>query len=134
MRIMLFFDSRKFDINTEPPNDINPIHGHSFLAWLRPQLEGAGYEVDGPGTEDWGWYLEVAGPSGRYVVGASAMTAIQAGVVDWTIQVWRCRSLREIFQRKGHVSRSDALVQTLEQLVREGAGDATETWTEEVER
>ena len=134
MKVMICFDSRKFDITAEPPNDINPIHGQSFLAWLRPELEGSGYAVDGPDTEDWGWYLEVAGPSGRYTVGASAMTSIEPGVVDWTIQVWRRRSLRELVQRKGRVSRTDALVQTLERLVREKADDATETWTEEHER
>jgi hypothetical protein len=132
MKVMITFPSEKFDVTQEPPNRFNPIAGHSFLAWLGPRLAREGYEVDGPGTEDWGWYLEVRGPSGRYVVGSSAYPD-RGQVVDWFIQVWRSRSLRESWRGTGRIGTGDPLVRLIERLAREEAG-AAEIDVEELER
>ena len=124
-RIEICFDSELFDVEAEPPNDINPIRGHSFLAWLAPRLEADGYRVDGPDTEDWGWYLEVVGPSGRYIVGAIA----QPGkVVDWMLQIWRSRTMRERLRGEGRISLADPLVRWIEACVREHIIDSSETF------
>ena len=122
------FVSRKFDLAAEPENDINPIRGQSFLAWLRARLEALGQEVDGPDTEDWGWYLGVRTAAGRYIVGASVIPDDDGD--DWTIRLWRERSLREWITGKGRVTREDDLARLLERLVREEM-EATESWTEE---
>lgn len=123
------FVSRKFDLEAEPENDINPIHGQSFLAWLRPRLEGLGYTVDGPDTEDWGWYLDVRGPTAGYIVGASALEFDEG--VDWTIQLSRQRSFREWITGKGWITREDPLVRLVERIVREET-EATEVCYEEL--
>lgn len=117
-RIEILFDSELFDVEAEPPNDINPIRGHVFLAWLSPRLGAAGYRVDGPHTEDWGWYIEVHGPSGRYTVGASALP-FRGAVVDWTLQVTRARSIRERLRGEGRIGLADPLVCWIEVCIRE---------------
>lgn len=45
--------------STEPKaHFINPgCFGDDVANWLKPRLEALGYRVDGPGQEDWGWYL-----------------------------------------------------------------------------
>jgi hypothetical protein len=126
--VTILFDSELFDVEAEPPNDINPIRGHSFLAWLSPRLEAAGHRVDGPDTEDWGWYLEAAGPSGRYVVGASAIPS-RGKVVDWTLQITRARSIGERLRGEGRIGPADPLVRWIEACVREQVG-ASETVVE----
>ncbi len=123
------FVSRKFDLGAEPENDINPIRGQSFLAWLRPRLEGLGYTVDGPNTEDWGWYLDVRGPAKSHLVGASAIDCDEGAV--WTIQLSRQRSFRECITGKGWITRDDPLVRLVERIVREET-EATEVWYEEL--
>jgi hypothetical protein len=119
-RIVISFDSDRFDVDAEPENDVNPIRGHSFLAWLARKLAPDGYRVDGPSTEDWGWYLDVVGPSGRYLVGASALPGGKD--VDWTIQISRSRSIRERLRGEGRIGLADPLVRTIEAHVREGSG------------
>jgi hypothetical protein len=120
-RIVISFDSDRFDVDAEPENDVNPIRGHSFLAWLAGELAPEGYRVDGPSTEDWGWYLDVEGPAGRYLVGATALPG--AGkVADWTIQITRSRSIRERLRGAGRIGLADPLVRSVEQHVRKGAG------------
>jgi len=130
-RIEIDFDTELFDLEAEPLNDINPTHGHSFLAWLAPLLVAAGYEVEGPGTEDWGWYLEVRGPSGRYVVGASAMHWRERSS-SWMTHLRRSRSLRERFRGEGRIDFSDPLFRCVEACVREHLG-ATEIIVELVD-
>jgi len=120
-RIEILFDSELFDIDTEPPNDINPIRGHAFLAWLAPRLVAAGYEVDGPNTEDWGWYLSVQGPPGRYMVGATALP-FRGAVVDWSLQIVRARSIRERLRGEGRIGLEDPLVRWIESCVRKQVG------------
>jgi hypothetical protein len=44
-----------FDVRKEPKNPINPIGGHSLLAWLRRAL-ASHLELTEPDGEDWGWY------------------------------------------------------------------------------
>jgi hypothetical protein len=132
MKVMITFSSDKFDVTQEPPNRYNPIPGHSFLAWLGPWLARGGYQVEGPGNEDWGWYLEVRGPSGKYVVGSSA-TPDRGKVVDWIVQVWRSRSLRERLRGAGRIGTGDPLVLLIERLVREEAG-ATDIGVEDLAR
>lgn len=132
-RVQIWFDSGRWDIESEPENDVNPIRGQSFLAWLRSELEALGYQVSGPDTEDWGWYLAVRCPGGHYQVGSIAWPSDKAGRADWMVQVWRHRSLRERLSGTGRMSRSDALMLALERIIREAAADSTETWLEEVD-
>lgn len=127
-RVVIAFDSGLFDVETEPPNDVNPIRGHSFLAWLAPVLETGAYRVRGPFTEDWGWYLAVSGPAGRYIVGASALSP-SSTIVDWTVQITRSRSLRERLRGAGRIGPADPLVRRIEATIREQVG-ATEVVVE----
>jgi hypothetical protein len=128
-KTLIHFGSARFDTSAEPENDINPIRGQSFLAWLRPKLEALGYAVDGPDTEDWGWYVRVKCPTGSYIVGAIAIP--DRDETAWMIQLWRERSLREWITRKGRQQRDDAFAQLVERIIRQDA-DATEVFTEEL--
>jgi hypothetical protein len=111
------FTSTKFDISREPPNDINPTAGQSFLVWLKPLLERAGYAVDPPRTEDWGWYIEVNDPNGRrFIVGASAMP-YEGDQIDWYVQVWRWRTLRQWLRREPVMDRDEPLLRFIERTL-----------------
>jgi len=123
------FVSRKFDVHSEPENDINPVRGQSFLAWLRPRLEGLGHRVDGPHTEDWGWYLDVRSPTKSYLVGAHAMECPEGA--DWSIHLSRQRSFRDWITGKNWITRDDPLVRLVERIVREET-EANEIWYEEL--
>jgi len=129
--VLIEFGSREFDIAKEPENDINPYHGHSFLAWLRPRLEELGYIVDGPGNEDWGWYLEVKDAHARHLVGAYAHPN---DPVDWSVRVERWRTFREWLFRTASPPRvDDPLVQTIFGLVKrvsQDPEDPNETYVE----
>ena len=147
MKLVLSFTTSKFDVTKEPPNEPNPIPGHSFLEWIGPELRGAGFEVDEPFGEDWGWCLEVRNADGRYFVGAcafpdeepadppaakppaeasppTAASAEDPPAIDWIVQIWRTRSLGERLRGKGKMRREDALPELVDRLIRKRA-DAT---------
>ena len=95
MAHVITFTTSRFDIANEPPNPINPIAGQSVLAWLRGELDRAGWRTTDPDTEDWGWYIEADGAAGTYLVGASADAHEPTAEVEWTIQVHKTRSLKD---------------------------------------
>jgi hypothetical protein len=116
MAHIISFATSRFDIAGEPPNPINPIAGHSVLAWLKPQLVQAGYRVTDPDAEDWGWYIEASNVTGSYLVGASGDTDTTASPVEWTIQVHRHRSVSDRIFGRGKLTDDDplaALIATL---------------------
>jgi len=117
-RYLVEFSTTRFDLSAEPANDINPIGGRSYLTWVTPRLEEAGYEVSQPGTEDWGWYVEAARAGDRYLVGASALAEEPGRPVDWTVQVLRRRTLSEWLLGRGRITAADELLALVEQSVR----------------
>jgi hypothetical protein len=88
-------------------------------------LEAAGKGVEGPNTEDWGWYLSVQGSSGRYILGAIAWPSSDGPVVDWRLQLWRQRSLGDRLRGRGHITLQDPLVETTARILRT-EGEASE--------
>lgn len=117
-RVRIEFDSRKFDLSLEPENPINPIPGHSFLAWLKPELERRGFEIDGIDTEDWGWYIQVGAPSGRYIVGASATPDKSDRPLMWWVSLTRSRSFREWITGQGRLTPADPFLATVVEIVK----------------
>src|SRR5262245_12081783 len=116
-RFLVAFMTTRFDISREPPNDINPIAGQSFLVWLKPLPERAGYAVDPPSTEDWGWYIEVNDRDGRrFIVGASAWRD-EGDQIDWYVQVWRWRTLRQWLRGEPVMDRDDPLLRLIERAL-----------------
>ena len=122
MVYLIEFSTAKFDIEREPANDINPIAGQSVLAWMKPLLEESGFDVSTPGTEDWGWYLDVTGPSGRYLVGAMAMPGPDSSSAAWMLQVHRRRGIGARLRRKGRLDPRDPVLARVIDLV-EGEAD-----------
>src|SRR5215470_977690 len=99
MAHLVSFKTALFDVSRERPNDINPIAGQSVLLWLRDALIKAQYRVTEPDTEDWGWYMDVQGESGSYLVGASA-EADASPPLEWIVQVHKHRTFKDkIFGR-----------------------------------
>lgn len=121
MAHVISFRTARFDVSREPPNPINPIAGHSVLEWLRGQLARARYRSTAPDTEDWGWYIEVEGGSGSYLVGASADADGSTGSVDWTVQVHKHRSLKDKLLGRNHMTADDPLFALIEEIVRADA-------------
>lgn len=119
-KIESLFDSERFDVEAEPPDDINPIRGQSFLAWLVPRLEASGYRVHGPSTEGVGASMR-AGPRGP-TWSAPAPSRSTGTSFDWTLQITRARSIRERLRGKGRIGLTDPLVQRIEACVREHNG------------
>ena len=118
MAFVIAFRTARFDVSTESPNPINPIAGESVLNWLRPALVEAGYRSTQPGTEDWGWYIDVEGPGGAYLVGASADADGSTTDVEWVVQVHRARSMKDKLLGRNKLEPDDPLCSLIERLVR----------------
>jgi hypothetical protein len=117
MAHLISFRTALFDASREKPNDINPIAGQSVLFWLRDQLVKLQYRVTEPDTEDWGWYIEVQGDDGSYLVGASA-EADAMPPLEWVVQVHKHRSLKDKIFGRNKMAADDPLSMLIEQLVR----------------
>jgi hypothetical protein len=118
MAHVMTFRTTRFDLSKEPPNPINPIAGHGLLAWLRDVLAGAGYQVTEPDTEDWGWYMDVAGPGASYLVGASADAHDLGPTVEWTLQIHRARSVKDRLFGGNKIAPADPLSSLIECTLR----------------
>lgn len=118
MAYLISFKTAKFDVSAEKANEINPIAGQSVLLWLRDELAKAHYQVTEPDTEDWGWYIDVAGPDASYLVGASADATDETPSVEWTVQVHKNRSLKDKVFGRNKMAASDPLFMLIEKLVR----------------
>ena len=118
MAHVITFTTSRFDIASEPPNPTNPIAGHSVLAWLRGELDRAGWRTTDPATEDWGWYIDAEGPAGAYLVGASADAHEPTSEVEWTIQVHKSRSLKDTLLRANKLTPDDPLTALIERTLR----------------
>lgn len=118
MAHLISFKTAKFDVTKETPNPINPIAGQSVLSWLRDELANAQYQATGPDAEDWGWYLDVVGSGGTYMIGASADADASDPVVEWIIQVHKTRSPTEKLLGRNKMAPDDPLSTLIEQIVR----------------
>ena len=118
MAHIVSFRTNKFDVSAETPNPINPIAGQSVLIWLRAELAKAQYTATEPDTEDWGWYIDVSGNDGSYLVGASADADGSTTDVEWVIQVHRHRSLTDKLFSRNKMVVDDPLVTLIERIVR----------------
>lgn len=118
MAHLISFRSRKFDVMAETPNPTNPIAGQSVLRWLRAELGKAQYVATEPDTEDWGWYIDVTGNDGSYLVGASADADGSTPEVEWVIQVHKHRSMKDKLLGRNTMAMDDALVALIERILR----------------
>jgi len=118
MAHLISFKTSRFDVSREKPNDINPIAGQSVLLWLRDELTNARYQVTEPATEDWGWYIDVVGADGSYLVGASADATDATPPVEWIVQVHKSRSLKDKILGRNKMAPDDPLLTLIEKLVR----------------
>ncbi len=118
MAHLITFATSKFDISKEQPNDINPIAGQGLLKWLSTKLSSTGYKATEPATEDWGWYIDVEGNAGRYLVGASGEAERPAADVDWTVQIHKSRSLKDKITGRNKQVADDHLTGLIEGFVR----------------
>jgi hypothetical protein len=118
MAHIISFRTRKFDVTKETPNPTNPIAGQSVLRWLGAELATSHYTATEPDTEDWGWYIDVTGNDGSYLVGASADVDGATPDVEWVIQVHRHRSMKDKLLGRNKMAMDDALVALIERIVR----------------
>src|SRR5689334_10399394 len=116
---LIHFATSRFDISKETPNEVNPIAGEGVLNWIRERLESAGFVATKPEMEEWGWYIDVDGSSGSYLVGASGEPERPPTDVDWIVQVHKRRGLMDRLTGKNKLTDDDALSLLLEKLVRE---------------
>ena len=118
MAFVISFRTALFDVSKETPNPINPIAGESVLNWLRPALANAEYRSTEPATEDWGWYVDVEGLSGAYLVGASADADGGTPGVEWVVQVHRARSMKDRLLGRNMLTVDDPLCSLIERSLR----------------
>ena len=118
MAQVISFTTSRFDVAAETPNPTNPIAGQSVLLWLKAELSRQNYRVTEPDTEDWGWYMDVQGDGGAYLVGASADAETQSAPVEWTVQVHRHRSITDKLLGRNKMAMDDPLFALIERLVR----------------
>jgi hypothetical protein len=118
MAHLIAFRTARFDVGAETPNPTNPIAGQSVLNWLREELAKSRYTSTEPDTEDWGWYMNVEGEGGSYLVGASADANASRTDVEWVVQVHKHRSLKEKVLGRNKMAADDPLVAVIERIVR----------------
>ena len=118
MAHLISFTTSRFDVRAERPNSINPFAGQSVLNWLRGELANEGFQSTEPDTEDWGWYMDVHGASGSYMVGASADDDPDGDDVEWLVQVHKHRSMTDKLFGRNVLADDDRLVGAIETLVR----------------
>ena len=121
MAYVICFRTARFDISGETANPINPIAGQSVLNWLRQELAQHNFQSTEPGTEDWGWYIDVQAGGASYLVGASADAEERAALVEWTVQVHRSRSLRDRLFGANKMTPDDPLATLVERIIRADA-------------
>jgi hypothetical protein len=122
MAHIISFRTARFDVSKETPNPTNPIAGQGVLNWLREELAKAHYQSTEPDAEDWGWYIDVEGGGGSYLVGASGDAEGSTPDVDWTVQVHKSRSLKEKLLGRNPMAADDPLFVLIEKIVRADAG------------
>jgi hypothetical protein len=122
MAHVITFATGMFDISKEEPNPINPIGGQALLHWLGAKLAASGYRAGEPATEDWGWYVDVSGDGGTYLVGASGEPDGPATEIEWTVQIHRHRSFKDKLTGRNRMAPQDPLATLIERLVRGEAG------------
>jgi hypothetical protein len=118
MAHVVSFSTRKFDVSAETPNPINPIAGQSVLTWLRAELAKAQYTATEPDTEDWGWYIDVTGNDGSYLVGASADADGSTADIEWVVQIHKHRSFSDKVFGRNKMAEDDSLAALIERIVR----------------
>jgi hypothetical protein len=118
MAHLITFATSTFDVSKEEPNDINPIAGQGLLKWLGDKLGSAGHKTTEPATEDWGWFIDVEGTAGAYLVGASGEPEQPGSDVDWTIQIHKRRSLKDKVTGRNKLNPDDPLTTLIEGYVR----------------
>jgi hypothetical protein len=117
MAHIVSFRTSKFDVSAETPNPINPIAGQSVLKWLRAELAKAHYTATEPDTEDWGWYMDVTGSDGSYLVGASADADGSTSDVEWVVQVHKHRSISDKLFGRNKMAEDDPLMAIIERVM-----------------
>ena len=118
MAHIVSFRTSKFDVSAETPNPINPIAGQSVQKWLRAELAKAHYTATEPDTEDWGWYMDVTGSDGSYLVGASADADGSTSDVEWVVQVHKHRSISDKLFGRNKMAEDDPLMAIIERVMR----------------
>ena len=115
---LIYFSTDKFDPEKETPNPVNPIPGESVLLWLREQLAGTPYTTTAPDAEDWGWYIDVSGNDGSYMVGASGDLNETTDLVDWIFQVHKHRTFLQKVTGENKFEHNDELVSLITDVIR----------------
>lgn len=132
MTLLISFKTNRFDVTKERPNESNAFAGEGLLKWLRAEIGNHQYASTEPDTEDWGWYIDVMGPAGSYLVGATAEVEYKPGeeeaalsydvaadaILDWTVQIHKHRTLKEKLFGKNKMAVDDALGALIERIVR----------------
>ena len=132
MILLISFKTSRFDVTKETPNESNAYAGEGLLKWLRAEIGDHHYSSTEPDSEDWGWYIDVTGPAGSYLVGATAEVEYKPGeeeaalsydvagdaVLDWTVQIHKHRTLKEKLFGKNKMAADDALGALIERIVR----------------
>ena len=124
MTILISFITSKFDTSKERPSPINPIAGESALHWLRDEILLAPFFCTEPDAEDWGWYVDVTSPDGKYLIGSIAH--IEEGDnprqdIEWMMQIHKNRSFKEKVMGRNKLDSEDPLVQQIVGSLRKDA-------------
>ena len=98
-QVDFLFKTSRFNLSKVGDDFINDCcFGEDLITWLREKLLSAGYDVDEPGQEDWGWLVEVQRGSEKYNVGTSGNSDEDPARPDygeWRVFVEPHRSLKD---------------------------------------
>lgn len=110
MNFAISFETRKFDLEGEEENPINPIKGKSVGEWMVNLLELSGVQVTDLDAEDWGWYSYAIFEGNKYLVGFIALpTEGHNEAPEIIVQVDKSRSFWESLLGKNKMTDRDPL-------------------------
>jgi len=113
MRYDILFETNRFNLSEVKDHFINDCcFGEDLAEWLRGKLIEKGLTVTEPGQEDWGWYIEPAGASGKYSLGIGGISdgSINDGNQgEWRIMIEKRVSIIDKLTGRNKMSQTDEM-------------------------
>ncbi len=118
--VEITFESERFNITQVKDYFINECcFGDDVAAFLHEKLSELGIDVNEPGQEDWGWYLEVEHEGQWYFLGISGnlQEVPNSKVGEWQIIIEKVRTLKDKLLKKNRLSEDEELIHLLRRVL-----------------
>ena len=120
--IHILFETNRFNLSVAHDHFINPdCFGEDLASWVKSKLSERAIEPEGPDQEDWGWWLAFSYGGKKYFLamnGTSENNFQDKNRGEWRIIVEQERSLLERLRGRNKITKSDAVLELLQEILR----------------